>query len=144
VLGLRHLALGGWAPAEALAIEAELTAWQKEGAFTERENALRCLCVCVCVRVCAFLPARVCLRVCVCVRSCLRACVCVCVCVCVCARACVRACVCVCVCSWGHKPCCCQESEVAARRSVCLRAPDWRATPRTAPQRPAHTRMAEG
>ncbi|KAF6253313.1 pyruvate phosphate dikinase [Scenedesmus sp. NREL 46B-D3] len=41
VLGLRHLGLGGLAPAEAMAIEAELTAWQKEGNFRDRDNALR-------------------------------------------------------------------------------------------------------
>jgi hypothetical protein len=41
VLGLRHLGLGGLAPAEAMAIEAELTAWQKEGNFKDRDNALR-------------------------------------------------------------------------------------------------------
>jgi hypothetical protein len=41
VLGLRHLGLGGLAPAEAMAIEAELTEWQKEGNFRDRDNALR-------------------------------------------------------------------------------------------------------
>eukprot|EP00879_Flechtneria_rotunda_P003769 GHRR01004008.1.p1 GENE.GHRR01004008.1~~GHRR01004008.1.p1 ORF type:complete len:728 (+),score=269.14 GHRR01004008.1:2494-4677(+) len=42
ILGLRHLGLGGWAPAEATAIEAEITAWQKEGGFANnKENALR-------------------------------------------------------------------------------------------------------
>jgi hypothetical protein len=41
VLGLRHLGLGGLAPAEAMAIEAELAAWQKEGNFRDRDNALR-------------------------------------------------------------------------------------------------------
>jgi len=41
VLGLRHLGLGGVAPAEAIAIEAELTAWQKAGGFQDRDNALR-------------------------------------------------------------------------------------------------------
>uniref|UniRef100_A0A383WH22 CBM20 domain-containing protein n=1 Tax=Tetradesmus obliquus TaxID=3088 RepID=A0A383WH22_TETOB len=41
VLGLRHLGLGGLAPAEAMAIEAELVAWQKEGNYRDRDNALR-------------------------------------------------------------------------------------------------------
>jgi hypothetical protein len=41
VLGLRYLGLGGLAPAEAMAIEAELSEWQKEGNFRDRDNALR-------------------------------------------------------------------------------------------------------
>lgn len=41
VLGIRHLGLGGWAPREAMAIEAELTVWEREGGYTQRENALR-------------------------------------------------------------------------------------------------------
>lgn len=44
MLGLRQLGLGGWAPNEALAIEAELTAWQKAGGFGDRDNALRWEC----------------------------------------------------------------------------------------------------
>lgn len=41
VLGLRQLALGGWAPAEAIAIEHELAAWERQGGYQDRENALR-------------------------------------------------------------------------------------------------------
>lgn len=41
VLGLRHLALDYWDPAECAQIESELTAWQKEGKFRERDSALR-------------------------------------------------------------------------------------------------------
>uniref|UniRef100_A0A061RNS8 Phosphoglucan, water dikinase n=2 Tax=Tetraselmis sp. GSL018 TaxID=582737 RepID=A0A061RNS8_9CHLO len=41
VLGLRHLGLSGWNPAECVALEAELEAWQRQGFFAERIQALR-------------------------------------------------------------------------------------------------------
>lgn len=41
VLGLRQLGLGGWAPAEAMAIEHELAAWERAGGYQDRDNALR-------------------------------------------------------------------------------------------------------
>lgn len=41
MLGLRQLGLGGWPPAEAMAIVSEMAAWQREGGFTDRDNALR-------------------------------------------------------------------------------------------------------
>lgn len=41
VLGLRQMGLGGWAPAEAMAIEHELAAWERQGCYQERDNALR-------------------------------------------------------------------------------------------------------
>lgn len=42
MLGIRHMGLGGFAPLEAMAIEAELVVWEREGGYTQRENALRC------------------------------------------------------------------------------------------------------
>lgn len=41
VLGVRHMGLSGWAPAECLALENELAAWQKFGNFAKRDPALR-------------------------------------------------------------------------------------------------------
>ncbi|KAL4419085.1 hypothetical protein ABPG77_010024, partial [Micractinium sp. CCAP 211/92] len=41
VLSLRHLGLGGYAPQECMAIEHELTAWQRAGGFAQKDNALR-------------------------------------------------------------------------------------------------------
>jgi hypothetical protein len=41
VLGLRQMALGGWAPGEAMAIEHELAAWERQGGYQDRDNALR-------------------------------------------------------------------------------------------------------
>jgi len=42
VLGVRQLGLAGWEPAECLALENELGAWQAAGGLVEREPALRC------------------------------------------------------------------------------------------------------
>lgn len=42
LLGVRNLGLGGWMPAECMAIENEVTAWQQDAAYDERDNALRC------------------------------------------------------------------------------------------------------
>jgi len=42
VLGVRQLGLAGWEPAECLALENELGAWQAAGGLAEREPALRC------------------------------------------------------------------------------------------------------
>lgn len=42
LLGVRNLGLGGWMLAECAALEAEVTAWQQDGAYNERDNALRC------------------------------------------------------------------------------------------------------
>lgn len=41
VVGLRHLGLSGFDPGECMAIECELAAWQRVGAFNMRDNALR-------------------------------------------------------------------------------------------------------
>lgn len=41
VLGLRQMGLGGWAPSEAMAIEHELAAWERQGGYQDRDNALR-------------------------------------------------------------------------------------------------------
>ncbi|PRW57887.1 water chloroplastic isoform A [Chlorella sorokiniana] len=41
VLGLRHIGLSGFGAQECMAIEHELTAWQKAGGFSDRDNALR-------------------------------------------------------------------------------------------------------
>mmetsp|Transcript_26383 Transcript_26383/g.66311 ORF Transcript_26383/g.66311 Transcript_26383/m.66311 type:complete len:950 (-) Transcript_26383:1236-4085(-) len=41
VLGLRHMGLSGWNPAECAALENELAAWQRQGMFTDKEPALR-------------------------------------------------------------------------------------------------------
>ncbi|KAL4852989.1 Phosphoglucan [Chlorella vulgaris] len=41
VLGLRHIGLSGYNPTECMAVEQELTAWQKLGGLSQRENALR-------------------------------------------------------------------------------------------------------
>lgn len=44
VLGVRHMGLGGWDPAECMAVEGELAAWQRQGCFVaKRDNALRCV-----------------------------------------------------------------------------------------------------
>ncbi len=42
MLGIRQLGLAGWAPAECLALENELGAWQAAGGLQARENGLRC------------------------------------------------------------------------------------------------------
>lgn len=42
LLGVRNLGLGGWMPAECMAIENEVTVWQQEASYDERDNALRC------------------------------------------------------------------------------------------------------
>lgn len=41
VLGVRHMGLSGWDPSECMALENELAAWQRQGAFTKHEHALR-------------------------------------------------------------------------------------------------------
>ncbi|GMH42043.1 hypothetical protein BSKO_09962 [Bryopsis sp. KO-2023] len=41
ILGLRHLSMDGWEPQECMALENELTAWQKEGNVVTPLNALR-------------------------------------------------------------------------------------------------------
>eukprot|EP00878_Enallax_costatus_P003846 GHUV01004062.1.p1 GENE.GHUV01004062.1~~GHUV01004062.1.p1 ORF type:complete len:1053 (+),score=249.89 GHUV01004062.1:1558-4716(+) len=41
VLGIRHMGLGGYSRLEAMALEAELTEWEREGGYAQRENALR-------------------------------------------------------------------------------------------------------
>ena len=41
VLGVRHVGLGGWQPQECMAVENELSAWQRLGEFASRDNALR-------------------------------------------------------------------------------------------------------
>ena len=42
VLGLRHVGLGGFQLGECMAVERELTAWQKAGQLVEgKDNALR-------------------------------------------------------------------------------------------------------
>ncbi|KAI8466100.1 MAG: pyruvate phosphate dikinase [Monoraphidium minutum] len=41
LLGVRNLGLGGWMPGECMALENEITAWQQDGSFDERDNALR-------------------------------------------------------------------------------------------------------
>ena len=42
VLAVRHIGLSGWQPAECMALENELTAWQHQGNFRELVQALRC------------------------------------------------------------------------------------------------------
>lgn len=42
VLGLRHIGLCGFEAGECMAVERELTAWQKAGGLSQKENALRC------------------------------------------------------------------------------------------------------
>ena len=42
MLGVRHLGLSGWQPAECMALENELGAWQEKGGLTDRDSALRC------------------------------------------------------------------------------------------------------
>ena len=44
VLGVRHMGLGGWQPQECMAVENELSAWQRLGELSSRDNALRCRC----------------------------------------------------------------------------------------------------
>lgn len=41
VLGIRHMGMSGWEPAECTAVENELTAWQQAGNFASKEHALR-------------------------------------------------------------------------------------------------------
>ena len=41
VLGIRHMGMSGWEPAECAAVENELTAWQQAGNFASKEHALR-------------------------------------------------------------------------------------------------------
>ena len=41
VLGVRHMGLSGWQPAECMALENELGAWQAKGGLTDRDSALR-------------------------------------------------------------------------------------------------------
>ena len=41
LLGVRNVGLGGWMPTECAALEQEVTAWQQEAAYDERDNALR-------------------------------------------------------------------------------------------------------
>jgi hypothetical protein len=41
VLGVRQMGLSGYDPAECIAIEHELGAWQRLGGLGERDNALR-------------------------------------------------------------------------------------------------------
>ena len=42
LLGVRNIGLGGWMPGECMALENEVTAWQQDAAYDERDNALRC------------------------------------------------------------------------------------------------------
>ena len=41
VLGIRHMGMSGWEPAECTAVENELAAWQQAGNFASKEHALR-------------------------------------------------------------------------------------------------------
>lgn len=41
LLGVRNIGLGGWMPGECMAIENEVTAWQEEAEFDQKDNALR-------------------------------------------------------------------------------------------------------
>ena len=41
VLGIRHMGMSGWEPAECIAVENELAAWQKAANFATQTNALR-------------------------------------------------------------------------------------------------------
>lgn len=41
LLGVRHVGLGGWQPHECMAVENELSAWQRLGELSSRDNALR-------------------------------------------------------------------------------------------------------
>lgn len=41
LLGVRNLGLGGWMPSECMAIENEVTAWQQEAEYDQKDNALR-------------------------------------------------------------------------------------------------------
>eukprot|EP00887_Chlorella_sp_A99_P004965 scaffold4.g4965.t1 len=43
VVGLRHLGMGGYETQECMAVEHELTIWQRMGGFQRHDNALRCL-----------------------------------------------------------------------------------------------------
>jgi hypothetical protein len=41
LLGIRNLGLGGWMPAECMALENEVTAWQQDAEYDSVDNALR-------------------------------------------------------------------------------------------------------
>lgn len=41
LLGVRNLGLGGWMPAECMALEHEVTTWQQEAEYDKKDNALR-------------------------------------------------------------------------------------------------------
>lgn len=41
LLGVRNLGLSGWMLSECAALEHEVSAWQQEGVYSERDNALR-------------------------------------------------------------------------------------------------------
>jgi len=41
LLGIRNLGLAGWMPAECMALENEVTAWQQEAEYDQKDNALR-------------------------------------------------------------------------------------------------------
>ena len=43
VLGVRHMGLGGWQQQECMAVENELSAWQRMGELSSCDNALRCV-----------------------------------------------------------------------------------------------------
>lgn len=43
MLGVRHMGLGGWQQQECMAVENELSAWQRLGELSSRDNALRCV-----------------------------------------------------------------------------------------------------
>ena len=42
LLGVRHMGLSGWQPAECMAIENELAEWQEHGGLSEDVPARRC------------------------------------------------------------------------------------------------------
>jgi hypothetical protein len=46
LLGVRNLGLGGWMPAECMALENEVSEWQGEAEYTTRDNALRWVFAC--------------------------------------------------------------------------------------------------